>query len=49
MKVIDKLHKQLAHTSSSGLLFLLKDAGLFDEDIKAIVEEISNGCNVCKR
>ena len=49
MKVIDKLHEQLAHTSSSGLLFLLKDAGLCDEDIKAIVEEISKGCNVCKR
>ena len=49
VKVIDKLHKQIAHTSSSGLLFLLKDARLFDEDIKAIVEEISKGCNVCKR
>ena len=49
MKVIDKLQKQLSHTSSSGLLSLLKDAGLFDEDIKAIVEEISKGYNVCKR
>ena len=49
MKVIDKLHKQFAHTSSSRLLSLLKDAVLFDEDVKVIVEEISRGCNVCKR
>ena len=49
MKVLDKLHRQFAHPSSSRLLSLLKDAGLFDEDIKAIVEEISKGYNVCKR
>ena len=30
VKVIDKLHKQFAHPSSSRLLSLLKDAGLFD-------------------
>ena len=49
VKVIDKLQKQFAHPSSSRLLSLLKDAGLFDEDVKTIVEEISKGCNVCKR
>ena len=48
MKVIDKLEKQFAHSTSSRLLSLLKDAGLFDEDVKAIVEEISKGCNVAK-
>ena len=49
VKVIDKLHTQFAHPSSSRLLSLLKDAGLFDEDLKAIAEETSKGCNVCKR
>ena len=36
VKVIDKLHEQFAHSSSSCLLSLLKDAGFFDEDIKVI-------------
>ena len=49
MKVIDKLHKQFAHPSSSRLLSLLKDAGLFAEDVKVIDEEISRGRDVCKR
>lgn len=48
-KVLTKLHRQFAHPPSSRFVTLLKDAGVWKEELSDIVEKIDATCDVCKR
>ncbi|CAG2226055.1 unnamed protein product [Mytilus edulis] len=48
-KIIEKLHKQFAHPSAKRLKTLLKDAGGYTKEHLDCVDEITEGCDVCKK
>ena len=49
LKIARKLHNQFGHTSARPLKLLLKDAGVVDSRFLALIEEVTVGCDVCKR
>ncbi|CAG2236150.1 unnamed protein product [Mytilus edulis] len=48
-KIIEKLHKQFAHSSAKRLKTLLKDAGGYTKEHLNCVDGITEGCDVCKK
>lgn len=48
-KVALKLHKQFAHPSARRLKLLFKDAGIVDPDYNALIDDISQTCEVCRK
>ncbi|CAC5414015.1 unnamed protein product [Mytilus coruscus] len=48
-KIIEKLHKQFAHPSAKRLKNLLKDVGGYTKEHLDCVDEITEGCDVCKK
>lgn len=43
-----KLHRQFAHPSKGKLIALLKDAGVWDDQMTTILDDIYLSCNLCK-
>ena len=44
-----KLHRQFAHPPQVKLISLLKDAGAWREEFGAVISDISEKCDLCKR
>ena len=48
-KLMKKLHYQFGHPRSHRLKSLLKNAGITDEEYDQCIDEISEGCEICKK
>jgi hypothetical protein len=48
-KVLLKLHRQFAHPSTNRLVALLKDAGIWSDDYRLVLDNIYQNCELCKR
>ena len=48
-KLMKKLHYQFGHPRSQRLKSLLKNAGITDEEYDQCIDEISEGCEICKK
>ena len=49
LKLMNKLHYQFGHPRSQRLKGLLKNAGITDEEYDQCIDEISEGCEICKK
>ena len=46
---VQKLHKQFAHAHPDRLKRLVRDSGIDDTDIMHMIDDVSAGCDICKR
>lgn len=47
--IIWKLHRQFSHASYRKIESLLKDAAIKDKEAYAILTEVSNSCEICRK
>ena len=47
IKIAKKLHRQFSHANSKRLKTLLQDAGIKDDDLFKIIDEVTQSCESC--
>ena len=47
MKIAKKLHRQFSHANNKRLKTLLHDAGINDDELFQIIDEVTQGCESC--
>ena len=49
IKELTKLHKQFGHASANRLKELLKNAGVEDKDLMALLQKVTDSCDTCQK